>query len=522
MTQSELFGQDHAEDTDVRETTTPVAPLVDRVREDDLECGEPLHLFVGLEELYSPTGWGDLQRMVNFRFADVRLVDGPDRTWLLLLRNPVTGMWRMQGNPDFLSLAAATLAAANAEALRLAEDRDIVSEKLVRRFQRYLEKTGGGSVTRTLREASRLAEDPTVPVARVDTISLNPVSELPVLLAGAEIISLTDGAVMSPCDLLDHYLLDLTPGPTSYVPDAMHREALGAVMMRAFLQYLGNGDAEILTRRLGWQLCGSHATLDVIAGDHGALRWLARALRETLGSSGLHILSMERGQIRARDVAHGIEESRLCVWPGADTRRRFPVWEVNDLISQVNCFRQGNMVVLVADWPEDWDALDHRVAGTFGWAWRVHGLLADQGIDVDAMLDQDGREYLLAALISGAVQSHAQFQAGIGSRSDGDPGRVAVTEYSLACAEELKLAGSSPVHRVLYQALRFTGDANDRMTMADIDDAVTAIGADPVDHAVVGRALRVMWPGVESGRDRINGTQTRVVRRVAPRPEARV
>ena len=179
------------------------------------------------------------------------------------------------------------------------------------------------------------------------------------------------------------------------------------------------------------------------------------------------------------------------------------------------------MLLLVADWPEDWDALDHRVAATLGWAWRVQGLLADQGIDVDALLDQDGREYLLAALIGGAVRSCAEFQQGGAARSAGDAGQVAGNEYSLACAEELKLAGSSPVHRVLYRALRFTGDAADVMTMADIDDAMTAVEEDPVDHAVVGKALRVMWPAVESVRDRIAGTQVRVVRGVAPRSEGR-
>ena len=137
------------------------------------------------------------------------------------------------------------------------------------------------------------------------------------------------------------------------------------------------------------------------------------------------------------------------------------------------------------------------------------------------MLDQDGTECLLAALISGAVRSGEEFRESGASRSAGTLGRVAGTEYSLACAEEARLAGSSPIHRVLHRALRFTGDADDVMSMADIDDAITAVEEEPVDHAVVGRALRVMWPAVESGRDRIDGAQVRVARGVAPKFEGR-
>ena len=478
-------------------------------------------MFVETHELYGANPWGDLLRLVAFHADDLRLVTGPGQTRLLLW-NRASGMWCMQGRGDFQGLADAMLAEANETALEMAKADPTVGARTMSRLGRWCASASSVSATRALKSVSRLAMDPTVQIPRVDAGVLNRVIERPVLLASDQIIGLTDGAVVSPGDLQTHYLLDMTSAPTSYVPDAADREAPGAVMMGTFLRYLGNGNGEILTRRLGWQLCGPHGTLDVIAGDHGALHLLARALRDTLGPSGVHILSMARGTIRARDIAHGMEESRMCVWLGADTPSRFPVWEVNDLICQLHPFRQGNMLALVADWPRDWDALDHRIATTVGWAWRVHGWLVQQGIDVDALLDQDGREYLLAALIRGAVQSSAEFQAGIGSRSAGDPGSVAGTQYSRACAEDLKLAGSSPVHRVLYQALDFTSNADDVMTMADIDDAISAVGGDPVDHAVVGRALRVMCPGVESGRDRIDGTQTRVVRGVSPRSEGRV
>ena len=212
-----------------------------------------------------------------------------------------------------------------------------------------------------------------------------------------------------------------------------------------------------------------------------------------------------------------MEVARLCVWPGADTRSKFPVWEVHYLISQVDSFRQGNVIALVADWPDDWDTLDHRIAATCGWAWRVEGLLDAQGLDVDALLDQDGRECLLSMLVGGAGRSHAELRDSGSSREAGKPGPVATTEYSLACAEEMKLAGSSSTHRILYTALGFTDDPDDVMFMNDIDDAIAAVGEDPVGHHVIGKTIRQMWPAVESGRDRVDGAQARVVRRVAPR-----
>ena len=324
-----------------------------------------------------------------------------------------------------------------------------------------------------------------------------------------------------PRDLRTHYLLDMMPGPTSYVPQVANEETPGAVMMRRFLRFLGNGNQEIITRRLGWQLCGRHTTLDVIAGDHGALRLLARALLETLGPSGVHILSMAKGNIRTWDIAHGLEEARLCVWPGADVRSKFPAREVNDLINQIDPLRQENLLALVADWPDDWNTLDHRIADTCGWAWRARGILSDQGIDVDAMLGQDGRECLLSMLISGAVRSRAEFQDSGASPETGNPGQVAATEYSLACAEEMKLTGSSPVHRILHRALQFTGDPNDVMTMVDVEDAIAAVGEDPVGHHVIGKAIRRLWPAAEPGRERIDGVQVRVIRRVAPKPDGR-
>ena len=519
MTQLEFLGQDDGNEDDwgAAETEFQTGPQAIGTADDVVEQDVPLHLFVPPEELYAPTGWGDLLRLLNFGFDDVRLVLGADRTWRLLVRNEATGMWRMQGRPDFPPLADAMLADANLEALRVAEAEPIITEKVRRKFQRHIETTAGGADPRALRRAPRLAEDRTLPIPRVDGSSLNPVGRLPLWLAGDEIISLTDGAVVSPRDLRTHYLLDMMPGPTAYVPDAAHQETPGAVMMRRFVHFLGNGDEEIITRRLGWQLSGRHATLDVVAGDHAALRLLARALMETLGPSGVHILSMAKGPIRARDIAHGLAEARLCVWPGADARTKFPVWEVNDLINEVDPLRQGNLLALVADWPDDWDTLDHRIADTCGWAWRVQGALSDHDIDVDTMLGQDGRECLLSLLVSGAVRSRAELQDSGASPETGNPGRVAATEYSLACAEEMRLTGSSPVHRALYRALQFTGDPSDVMTFADVEEAIAAVGEDPVGHHVIGKAIRQLWPAAEAGRPRIGGVQARVIRRVAAR-----
>ena len=277
----------NAMNTHIPETAARTEPEVVHRPEDHVpERDELLHLFVDPEDLYASTDWGDLLRLVNFQFDNVRLVAGPDRTWRLLLCNPATGMWRMQGRPDFQPLADVMLADANWEALRLAAAKPIVLEKTRRKLERHVETTGGGSITRALRRAPRLAEDPTLPISRVDISSPNEVRRCPVLMVGGQTINLLDGISVSSSDLQNRYLLDMTPGPTPYVPDAFAHETPGAVMMRRFLHYLGNGDPEIIARRLGWHLCGHHATLDVIAGDHGALRLLARALRETLGPTG--------------------------------------------------------------------------------------------------------------------------------------------------------------------------------------------------------------------------------------------
>ncbi len=520
MPQLGFLGQDdmNADGGDAVETAARTDLQVLPTADDGVEQDGPLHLYVAPEDLYAPTGWGDLLRLVNFRFDDVRLVGGADGTWRLLLRNPATGMWRMQGRPDFPPLADAMLADANQEAARVADAEPIITEKVRRKFERYITTTAGGADPRALRRAPRLAEESTVPIPRVDASSLNPVGRLPLWLAGDRIISLTDGAVASPRDLRTHYLLDMMPGPTAYVPDAAHQETPGAVMMQRFVRFLGNGDEQIITRRLGWQLCGRHATLDVIAGDQVALRLLARALLQTLGPSGAHILSMAKGNIRARDIARGLAEARLCVRPGADVRAKFPVWEVNDMIHEIDPLRPGNLLALVADWPDDWNSLDYRIAATCGWAWRVQGTLSDQeDIDIDTMLGQDGLECLLSLLVSGAVRSRAEFQDSGAYPGTGNPGRVAATEYSLACAEEMRLTSSSPVHRALYRALQFTGNLDDAMTFADVAEAIAEVGENPVGHHVIGKAIRQLWPAAEAGRDRIGGVQVRVIRRVAPK-----
>ena len=467
-------------------------------------------LYVGIEDLCAAGPWGDLLRLVHTYSGDVRLVIGPALNQPLLLRNPANGTWRIQGAQGFEGLAAVMLAEANAEALEIIKADLMVEEQTKKKLAGYIQKTGGGSAGRALRLVPRLAADPTAQIPRVDASILNRVERCPILLAGDQVVGLSDGKILSSRDLREHYVLDLAPAPTSYVPDAATRDAPGTAMMLRFLAYLGNGDEEGLVQRLGWQLCGHHETLDVIAGDQRALRLLARILRETLGASGVHILSMDRGAIRPRDVAYGMRESRLCVWQGADTRASFPVWEVNDYVTQAEPLRQGNLLALVAEWAQDWNTLDHRIARTCGWAWRVQGLLEEQDIDVDVLLNQDGKECLLAMLVSGAVLSH-QVR---------DPAEVAATSYSRVCAEEMRVAGASPIHRILYRLLQFTDDPDDRMTMTDISDAMIAIGEEPVDHALIGKELRKIWQGIEpDDRERIGREQVRVVRRVALRSQ---
>ena len=517
MTQIGFFGQeDEGQGSEPAAGTGPgVDPPADGVRHTDATS----NIFVTTQELYAANAWGDLLRLVNFNGSDVCLVVGADQTRPLLWDRS-TGTWYMQGRGDFQGLADTMLAYANSTALEMAEADPTVGAWIVKKLKRRCESNSGVSATHALKLVSRLAVDPTVQIPRVDVSVLNRLTARPVLLAGdaIEIVGLSDGTVLSPRDIREHYLLSMVPGPTPYIPSATNRETPGAVMMQQFLRYLGNGDGEIIARRLGWQLCGHHETLDVIAGDHGALRLLARALRDTLGPSGVHILSLDRGTIRARDIAHGMEEARLCVWPGADTRSTFPVWEINGLITDVTPFRQGNVLAFVADWPEGWDTLDHRIAATCGWAWRVQGLLSEQDIDVDTMLDQAGRECLLALLVEGARDAVVQFQAS--QENGGDPSQVAATDYSRACAEEMRVAGAKAAHRILYRALRCTNDPRHVMTLAEIDDAIAAIGEEPLPHNGVGKWVRRMWPQVQSDRPWIDGTQTRVIRLISPRAHA--
>ena len=476
-----------------------------------------IHLHSTLEELFAPHDWGDVLRLVNFKWYESRVTPDREGQWRLLLYNRSTGMWRMQGNSDFQPLFDLMLSEANEAGLEFAESEPTTSDLVRGRLRRHIETWGGGSVSKALKRCTRLADDPCVPIHRVDPSSLNRVERYPVILCEDNTVSLTDGVVVDRADLQRHFLLDMAPAPTAFVGDATDSEAPGAVMMKRFLRRLGNGDETILCRRLGWQLCGHHQTIDVIAGDYDGLSLLGRALRDTLGPSGARILSMGRGAVTTRHIADTMDQARLCLWMGADTAKTIPVWELHSLISDIDSHRQGNLLLLVTDWPSDWETLDHRMTSKCGWAWRVQGSLADQGIDPELMLDQDGREFLLAKLVEGATHGYRQFRDTKNETGIGDPGEVAAGEYTRACAEELQLAGAKPEHRTLCRAVRFTDDAHDVMTLADIADAITAMGEDPIPRHVVGKMVPQIWPGVEADRDRIDGTQKRVIRRIAPR-----
>ena len=484
---------------------------------DGEQRGVVFHLFTLFVELFVPTDWGDALRLVNFRWDESRLTLDREGQWRLLLYNRSTGMWRMQGNPGFQPLFDLMLSEANEEALEVAETDPAISDQVRGRLRRHIETWGGGSVSKALKRCTRLADDPCVPIHRVDPSSVNRVERYPVILCEDNTVSLTDGVVVDRADLQRHFLLDMAPAPTAFVGDATDSEAPGAVMMKRFLRRLGNGDETILCRRLGWQLCGHHETIDVIAGDYHAMSLLARALRDTLGPSGARVLSMGRGAVTTRHIADTMEQARLCLWMGADTVRQLPVWDLHSLISDIDSHRQGNLLLLVTDWPSNWDSLDHRIADKCGWAWRVQGNLADQAIDPEVMLNQDGREFLLAKLVEGATHGYRQFQDTKDETGIGDPGQVAADEYTQACAEEMQISGADPQHRTLYRAVRFTDDARDVMTLADINDAITSMGEDPILHHVVGKVIRRMWTGVEADRGRIEGTQKRVIRRIAPR-----
>ena len=146
----------------------------------------------------------------------------------------------------------------------------------------------------------------------------------------------------------------------------------------------------------------------------------------------------------------------------------------------------------------------------------MQGELAQQGIDLKMLMDENAKEYLLAELVAGAVTSHREFLATKANTSIGDPSKVAATEYSAVCAEEMKVAGGNHLHRALYAALQYTGDARDLMTLADVDDALRSAGEETIPHHVVGKVIRRMWQQVDSGREQIDGVQTRVIRRVSP------
>lgn len=478
-----------------------------------------LNVFVTLEDLLAPTDWGDALRIANARFDDICLAIDQEHRSTLLLWNPSTGMWRLQGDHRFKALFDRVLDEANATALRLAEQDPTVEDRMVRRLRRHIDRTSAGSVSRAVKRSARLADDPCVPIMRVNWEHLNPVGEHPMLACENGLFRLTDGERVSPQDVKGFRLLDVTPCPTAFVPEAHEREGPGAVAMRRFLRYLGAGDEQVLTRRLGWQLCGRHDAIDVIAGDETALYLLARALQDTLGPGGARLLSMDRGDVRTRDAAYAMEQARLCLWPGADHCKTFPVWELNDLTCRYEARRQGNLMLLVSEWPEGVESLDHRMASKYAWALRTDENLRQRDIDPAVLLAQDGRECLLAMLVEGASRSHHEFEATQSITGLGDPSQVAVTDYTRACAEKLRLAGAHPIHRTLYRAVRFTDDPGDVMTLANVDDAIGAVGEPALSHHVIGKAILRMWPAVESGRDRIDGVQTRVLRRVAPRTD---
>ncbi len=483
-------------------------------REQSRDAEVLLHLSVPLEELFASSDLGDLLRLVNLRPDDIRLVVKDGGTWEMLLRNPTSGMWRLQSRPDFPALLDLALSEVNAEAVSMAGDDALVSTRVLGRLLRHTD--GGVSVTKVMRRAARLADDSSVPIARVDTSSLNPVSGFPILRCRDHLVRLSDGIIVDPADVTPHFLLDMTPCPTAYAQDAMEGESPGAEMMRRFLRLLGNGDDRVLAGRLGWHLCGHHQTIDVIAGDYPTLILLAQALRDTLGPSGARILSMGRGAVRPQHIADAMEQARLCLWTGADTAPGIPVWDLNALVSHRDPRHQGNIVMLVADWPEDWETLDHRIAGKCGWAWRMNGTLSGQGIDPDVLLDTNGRECLLTMLVEGAGRGFKAFQTSKENGHGGDPGQVAATDDSRAYAEEMRLSGANAQHRTLHRVIRFTDDPRDAMTLSEIEDVIATIGEDPIPHHVLGKMIRRMWPAVESVRDQIDGVQTRIIRRIAP------
>ena len=495
----------------------PDEPASIMTMDDAEQAVSTFHLFSTVDELLAPTDWGDALRLANFQRDYIRLTTDREGRSRLLLYNRATGMWRMQGDADFQPLFDMKLSEANEETLEFAKNDPTAQHRNLGRLQRHVASSSGGSVGKALKRCARFADDPCVPIDRIEPAYLNVIDRHPVILCQDTLVNLDGGVVTDPADLKAAFLLDMAPAPTAFAPDAAYSEAPGAVMMRRFLTYLGNGDETMLIRRLGWQLCGHHQTIDVIAGDNDALILLGRVLQYTLGPSGARTLSMGRGTVSARQIADTMEQARLCLWMGADIARALPEWQLHSLVSDLDARRQGNLFLLVSDWPADWETLDHRIAGKCGWAWRVQERLVSQGIDPEIMLDQDGRQYLLAKLIEGATLGYRQFQATKEETGIGDPGQVAADEYSRACAEEMKMAGATHEHQILYRALQFSDDPRDVMTLDDIDDAITEIGEEPIKHQVVGKMLPRMWPEVEPDRDRINGEQKRVIRRISRR-----
>ena len=307
--------------------------------EGDDATRDPVTLFITPDELFSPSDWGDVLRLINFRRDDLRLVPNsnqPDRCWDLMLYNRATGMWRVQGNADFLPLWDSLLAGANDEAVRCVEETEIITDRAYKRLVRHVASSSRSSVVRAAKRAIRIADDPLVTVDRIETSSLNQVESFPVFPCNNGMINLADGTTMEPEDLRGHYLLDMAPANVDYRSEFANSNAPEADAMRRFLKYLGCGDGSIIARRLGWQLCGRHQTIDVIAGDLAALELLAQVLHATLGPSGVRLLTMAQGTVKAQNLADGMERSRLCLWSGADTNKGIPVWEIAALVNRAD------------------------------------------------------------------------------------------------------------------------------------------------------------------------------------------
>ena len=180
----------------------------------------PTHTpFVTPDEMFAPSDWGDVLRLVNFRRDDIRLVpnaEHPERCWDLMLYNRATGMWRVQGNADFLPLWDSLLAEANEEALRCVEETEIITDRAYKRLVRHVASSSRSSVVRAAKRATRIADDPLVTVDRIETSSLNQVESFPVFPCNNGAINLADGRTMEPEDLRGQYLLDMVPANVDY------------------------------------------------------------------------------------------------------------------------------------------------------------------------------------------------------------------------------------------------------------------------------------------------------------------